>query len=183
MLLSVSLLCMSISGTEICLEEALPRAYIQLCRLAGIYLSRVPARARPRPEAAVHETYLLLKRQRQQQWRDLPHFVGTTATLLRRVILDLRRSQRTAKRGGATVWVDLEEGCAVAAPRGEDVLALEEALTSLERRDPRQSQVVRLRFLAGLTVEETATALEVAPTTVRRDWAAARQWLRHRLAS
>jgi RNA polymerase sigma factor (TIGR02999 family) len=174
---------MSDAGTEILLEEGLAAAYPRLCRLAEIYLSRAPSAARPRPEAMVHETYLLLLRQRQQRWRDLDHFVGTAATLLRRVVLDLRRSQRSAKRGGSAVQVELEEASAIVPAQDDSRLALEEALTSLEHRDPRQGQVVRLRFLAGMTVEETAAELQVAPTTVRRDWAAARVWLRHRLAS
>jgi RNA polymerase sigma factor (TIGR02999 family) len=175
---------MSTSSTGVDLEDALPLTYHRLVRLARTYLSRLPG-ADPRDSGAmVHEAALRLLQQRRRHWNDLPHFVGSAATVLRRVILDRRRRHGARRRGGGAAAVPSEgltESCAASAPRQDEGLALHRALAGLKLREPRQAKVVHLRFLVGMTVEETAEELDIAPATVRRDWAAARRRLRRDL--
>jgi RNA polymerase sigma factor (TIGR02999 family) len=128
------------------------------------------------PTALVHEAYLKLIDQRHTSWQNRAHFFAIAARIMRRVLVDHARSRRAAKRGAAAT-VLLDDVGAPAASLGVDVLALDVAMEKLSRMDERQSRLVELRFFAGLTVEETAAALEVAPITVKRDWALARAWL------
>jgi RNA polymerase sigma factor (TIGR02999 family) len=125
--------------------------------------------------ALVHETYLRLIDQRRVRWQNRAHFFGIAARLMRRILVDHARSRAAAKRGGHPTQL-LEVDVAL-APLNIDVLALDAALQKLAEVDARQGRLVELRFFAGLTVEETAEALEVAPITVKRDWAHARAWL------
>jgi RNA polymerase sigma factor (TIGR02999 family) len=128
------------------------------------------------PTALVHETYLKLVDQRRVRWQNRAHFFGIAAQLMRRILVDHARSRAAAKRGkDRTVVLDFVE--VEMAPTDLDVLALDAALDKLAAVDARQSKLVELRFFAGLTVEETAAALHVAPITVKRDWALARAWL------
>jgi RNA polymerase sigma factor (TIGR02999 family) len=150
--------------------------YGELRRLARGYMRRErPDHSLP-PTALVHEAYLKLIDQRRVQWQSRAHFFAIAAQLMRRILVDHARARAAAKRGpGATVsLVDVETET---PPPNVDVLALDAALDQLAGIDPRQSQLVELRFFGGLTVEETATVLEVAPITVKRDWALARAWL------
>jgi RNA polymerase sigma factor (TIGR02999 family) len=125
--------------------------------------------------ALVHEAYLRLIDQRRVKWQNRAHFFGIAARLMRRILVDHARAHAAAKRGGHLTKV-LEVDVAL-APLDIDVLALDAALHKLAAVDARQGKLVELRFFAGLTVEETAEALEVAPITVKRDWAHARAWL------
>jgi RNA polymerase sigma-70 factor (ECF subfamily) len=128
------------------------------------------------PTALVHETYLKLVDQRRVHWQNRAHFFGIAAQLMRRILVDHARSRAAAKRGkDRTVVLDFVE--VETAPRDVDVLALDAALDKLAAVDARQSKLVELRFFAGLTVEEAAATLRVAPITVKRDWAHARAWL------
>ena len=132
------------------------------------------------PTALVHEAYLKLVDQRRVRWQNRAHFFGIAAQLMRRILVDHARSRAAAKRGrDRTVCLDAAD--AVTPPLDVDILALDAALDKLGALDARQSKLVELRFFAGLTVEEVATALDVAPITVKRDWAHARAWLFHEL--
>ncbi len=139
------------------------------------------------PTAVVHEAYLRLVDQRRVAWRNRAHFFGIAAQMMRRVLVDHARARLAGKRGGALQRVSLS-GVGSAVPEGQDgdvagvdVLALHEALERLAALDPRQAQLVELRYFGGLGIEETAEALEVSPATVKRDWAVARAWLRREL--
>jgi len=128
------------------------------------------------PTALVHEAYLKLIDQRRVRWQNRAHFFAIAAHVMRRVLVDHARARATAKRNrGLTIAL---EGVEVGTPPPDvDLLALDAALDRLGQLDVRQSRLVELRFFGGLTVEETAAVLDVAPITVKRDWALARAWL------
>ncbi len=139
------------------------------------------------PTALVHEAYLLLVGQTRVEWHDRAHFFAVASEQMRRVLLKHARSLRAAKRQGHALTVTFEESLVDAEPRDAhaqavDVIALDEALTELDELDQRQSKIVELRFFAGLTLEETAGALGVSATTVKREARLARAWLLNRLA-
>ena len=115
------------------------------------------------------------------QWADRAHFFAMAANMMRRVLVDHARRRDRAKRGGEAIHVSLVEAAHVPAPERADVLALDEALQRLETIDPRKSRIVEMRFFGGLSLEETAEALDVSVATVRRDWSLARAWLAREL--
>ena len=163
-------------GEEAARSRLMDAVYEELRRVAKRHLGRERGDHSLAPTALVHETYLKLVDQRRVRWRNRAHFFSIAAHLMRRILVDHARSRAAAKRGNdRTVVLD---GVAVeAAPLDVDVLALDAALDKLAAVDARQSRLVELRFFAGLTVEETAATLGVAPITVKRDWAHARAWL------
>ena len=128
------------------------------------------------PTALVHETYLKLVDQRRVRWQNRAHFFGIAAQLMRRILVDHARCRAAAKRGKDRTVV-LDDVNLETPPLNMDILALDAALDKLAALDARQSKLVELRFFAGLTVEEAAAALQIAPITVKRDWAHARAWL------
>ena len=132
--------------------------------------------------ALVNEAYLRLIDLTRVQWHDRAHFFAMSARLMRRILVDHARSRRYLKRGGASPRVTFDEGLAVSARHSPDLVALDDALESLARVNPRKSQVVELRYFGGLSVEETAEALQVSPETVMRDWRLAKAWLLRELS-
>jgi len=150
--------------------------YAELRRLARGYLQRErPDHSLP-PTALVHEAYLKLIDQRQVHWQNRSQFFAIAAHVMRRILVDHARSHYALKRGAGD-RVPLEDRDAGFEPLGVDVLALDVALERLSNAYPRQGQLVELRFFGGLTVEEIAAVLDVAPITVKRDWALAKAWL------
>ena len=133
--------------------------------------------------ALVNEACLPLVDQKNIQWQDRAHFFGIAARIMRQVLVDYARKRRYAKRGGDARRVSLDEAMIVSEERAADVLALDDALKSLAEIDPRQSQIVELRFFGGLSIEETAEVLAVSPGTVMRDWTLAKAWLRRAVTS
>jgi RNA polymerase sigma factor (TIGR02999 family) len=132
--------------------------------------------------ALVNEAYLKLIRARGIQCENRLHFFALCAQIIRRLLVDHARKFRYAKRGGDQVRVLLEETLLGTRARGVEVLALDEALASLAKRDPRKARVVELRFFGGLSVEETAELMRISPETVLRDWKMAKAWLRRELS-
>lgn len=128
------------------------------------------------PTALVHEVYLRMLEQRRLAWQDRQHFFRIAARVMRRVLIDHWRAKRARKRS-AEIRVELTDDVAVSEAFDLDFLALDDALHKLEHLDAQQAQIVELRFFAGLTVDETAEAIGVAPITVKRDWALARAFL------
>ena len=158
--------------------------YNELRQLARHYLSEERTGHTLQATALVHEVYLRLIPQQQANWEDRGRFVGIAAHLMRQVLVDYARGKRRDKRGGKhQERVPLDEDVAGIHPseshRWEE---LDQALERLAQLDPRQSQIVELRYFGGLTVEETARVLNVSPKTVKRDWSVARAWLRRELA-
>lgn len=133
-----------------------------------------------RATALVHEAYLRLSKTKGVQWSNRSHFLAMAAKTMRQVLVDHARARRCAKRGGAAERITLCEGHLIAQPE-LDVEALDQALARLEAFDTRQSQIVEMRFFAGMSAEEIADVLDVSSKTVKRDWAMARAWLRLQL--
>ena len=125
----------------------------------------------------VHEAYLRLLGDRPTNWDNRAHFFGAAAEVMRRVLVDHARGQRAAKRGGGRMRAPLDSGVSAKLKTPDTLLDVDEALTKLEAIEPRKARVVKLRFFAGLTLDEIAAVLEVAPITVKRDWRYARAWL------
>jgi RNA polymerase sigma factor (TIGR02999 family) len=131
--------------------------------------------------ALVNEAYLRLVRQEVPQWQNRAHFFGVAAQLMRHILVDHARGRRTAKRGGSSPRLVLNEELAAAQNAEIDVVALDGALDKLTALDPQQGRLIELRFFGGLSIEETAVVLGVSPATVKREWATARAWMRREL--
>jgi RNA polymerase sigma factor (TIGR02999 family) len=127
--------------------------------------------------ALVNEAYLRLINAKDVAWQDRAHFLAVAARMMRRILVDHARSRQYQKRGGEAVRVTLDEALVVASEPDQDFVAIDEALTALAVVDARKSQVVEMRFFGGLTLEETAGALQVSRDTVKRDWKMAKLWL------
>jgi RNA polymerase sigma factor (TIGR02999 family) len=163
-------------------ERLVPFVYSELRRRAAGYLGRERSDHTLQPTALVHEVYLRLIDQNRAQWRNRSQFFGMAANMMRRILVDHAR-ERNAQKRGSGLKVSLEAaGIDVAAASTDvDLVALDEALERLQARDARQARVVELRYFAGLSIEETAAALELSPATVKREWTMARAWLHAQL--
>jgi len=164
--------------------ELLPQVYEELRRLARARLAREPAGMTLQPTALVHEAYLRLAGDgSKQRWDRRGHFFAAAAIAMRRILVERARHYRRIKHGGTQQRVDLDFDSPAYAPALADVLAIDQALTRLEQLDPPKAQVVLLRYFAGLTIEETAAAMDLSPATVKNEWAFARAWLHDVLRS
>jgi len=166
-------------GNEEALQALIPLVYKELRALAHHYLRAERPGHTLQSTALVHEAYLRLVGQRPAQIQNRAHFVGIAAKLMRQILVDYARRRRAAKRG-PECRVELDEsigGFDVAEKQGVDVLALDDALIQLSRRDAQQGRIVEMRFFGGLTVGETAEALDISAATVKRDWTMAKAWL------
>ena len=163
-------------GDDAARGRLIDAVYDELRRLARGHLRRERDHHSLAPTALVHEAYLKLIDQRHTKWQNRAQFFAIAARIMRRILVDHARSRGAAKRGAPTTLLFDDMA---AAPGGidVDVLALDAAMEKLAGIDERQTRLVELRFFAGLTVDETAAALDVAPITVKRDWALARAWL------
>jgi RNA polymerase sigma factor (TIGR02999 family) len=170
------------SGQADAADALAPLIYAELRRLAGACMRRERAGHTLQPTALVHEAYLRLVGQREVQWKSRAHFYGIAGQLMRRILLDFARKRLSSKRGGAGRKVTLDEGLVISEDRLDDVLLVDAALNRLSALDERQGRIVELRFFAGLSVEETAQALEISPITVKRDWNSAKAWLYREIA-
>jgi RNA polymerase sigma factor (TIGR02999 family) len=164
------------TGDEQALQALVPLVYHELRAVAHRYLRRERRSHTLQTEALVHEAYLRLLDGRPVATENRAHFVAVAARLMRQILVDYARSHQAAKRGlGQTVELTL--GTEPPQSRRADVVALDDALNSLAQRDAQQGRIVELRFFGGLTIEETAVALDISPATVKRDWSMARAWL------
>jgi RNA polymerase sigma factor (TIGR02999 family) len=164
------------NGEEEARSALIAAVYGELRNLARAYLRRErPDHSMP-PTALVHEAYVKLVDQTRVRWQNRAHFFGVAAQQMRRILVDHARARGAGKRGAA-VTVPLSDLDVGIDPPHAEIVALDIALDKLARIDTRQSQLVELRYFAGLTVEETAAILGVSPITVKRDWALARAWL------
>jgi RNA polymerase sigma factor (TIGR02999 family) len=165
-------------------ERLLPIVYAELHRRAAAAMRREDDGHTLQATAVVHEAYMRLVDQRGADWQNRSQFYGVAAQMMRRVLIDHAREHLAAKRGGGAKRVTLS-GVDVASDSDEaiEVLALHDALEKLAVLDERQAKVVELRYFGGLSVEETAEALEISAATVKREWATARAWLKRELAA
>jgi RNA polymerase sigma factor (TIGR02999 family) len=131
--------------------------------------------------ALIDEAYLRLVDQRRASWNNRAHFFAVSAQIMRRILVDYARSRGYAKRGGGAVHLSLDDVAVVSPEPAAELVALDDALSRLAKVNPRKARVVELRYFAGLTVDEVAEVLQIAPVTVLRDWNFARAWLRRTL--
>jgi len=164
-------------GDTAALGKLMPLVYDELRKAAKRYLRREAAGHSLQTAALVNEVYLRLIDVKNVRWQDRAHFFAISARLMRRVLVEFARRRRQFKRGGEARQISIEEALAFGQEQSADIVALDDALTELARLNPRQSQVVELRFFGGLTEDEIAVALKVSPRTVRNDWRLARAWL------
>jgi len=163
-------------------EELLPIVYADLRRLAQHRLSQECPNRTLEATALVHEAYLRLVGSSNVDWNSTGHFFGAAAKAMRHIVIDYARKRQAQKRGGNWNRIELSINLPE-AQRDERLLQLDEALTELEAYDARKAAVVQMRYFAGLTNEETAAALDIAPATVVRDWTFARAWLKDKMAT
>ncbi|SRR5258707_921650 len=160
-------------------DQLFPFVYAELHRRAQSYLRREEPGLTLQPTSLVHEAYLRLSEQ-NPGWKNREQFFAVSSQMMRRILVDHARARRAAKRPG-TIQVTLGEQPGSASPE-VDIIALDDALEELAKADPRQSQIVDLRFFGGLTQEEVASALGVSLATANRQWRVARAWLHQRIA-
>jgi RNA polymerase sigma-70 factor, ECF subfamily len=165
------------------LDSLLPLVYKELRRLAAGYLRREKPGQTLQPTALVHEAYLRLMKDRPDRWQNRAHFCAIAAHSMRQILIERARARGAAKRGGGGPRVTLDEALVGGEDRSIDLLALDEALERLAAIDPEQARLVELRFFGGLTVEETADAMNISPATVKRHWTIAKAWLSRELES
>ncbi len=165
------------TGDRAAAERVLPLVYEELRRIALRQLRGERAGHTLQATAIVHEAYLRLTSQGNLRWPSRAHFFAFAAHLIRRILVDYARHRNRAKRGGHYERVTLVEMAELAFERSPDLVALDEALSSLEKVDSRKAAVVELRFFAGLSLEETAEQLAVSQETVSREWRRAKAWL------
>ena len=165
------------AGDQEALQALIPLVYQELRRIAQHHLQQERADHTLQSTALVHEAYLRLMKQGPVEIEHRPHFLAVASRLMRQILVDHARGHRAAKRGGG-VKLELTDALGPQKPQTMDLLALDDALSHLAKLDPQQSRIVELRFFGGLSIEETAEIVGVSPTTVKREWATARAWLR-----
>jgi RNA polymerase sigma-70 factor (ECF subfamily) len=164
-------------GESGALDRLAPIVYDDLRVMARRCLRRERPDHSLQATALVNEAFLRLVDVRQVKWQDRAHFFAMSARMMRRILVDSARRRRYQKRGGGAARVTLDDAMLVVGDRGQDLVALDDALQALAAVDARKSQVVELRFFGGLAVEEIAEALQVSSDTVTRDWNMAKVWL------
>lgn len=169
-------------GNQEVLDKLMPLVYDELHRQAARFLRRERSDHTLQTTALIHEAYLKLVDQPEMNWESRTHFFAIAANTMRRILVDYARAKNAEKRGGDYLKLPLEEADSVAGKeKSIDLMALDEALTKLEKTDRRQARIVELRYFGDLTLEETAEALKISRTTVADDWAMARAWLHREL--
>jgi RNA polymerase sigma factor (TIGR02999 family) len=163
------------------LEMLTPIVYDELHRLARHYMKGERPGHSLQTTELVNEAYMRLVDYKRMQWQDRAHFFAVSAQLMRRILVEHAR-RHNLKRGGGVDHVSLEAVASVDANRTTDLVALDDAMNALAQLDPRKARVVEMRFFGGLSVEEIAEVLKVAPVTVMRDWSTARAWLYRELS-
>jgi RNA polymerase sigma factor (TIGR02999 family) len=159
-------------------DKLVPLVYNELRRIARRCLARQNSDHTLQPTALVHEAYLRLIRSDSIKVHDRVHFFSMAAQMMRQILIDHARRSAASKRGGNAVTVCFEEAPDPAGKKMNlDLIALDDAMNQLATLDPRQCKIVELRFFGGLSIQETAEAVEISPATAKREWATARLWL------
>ena len=163
----------------------MPLVYDELRRLAASYIRNERPGQTLQATALVHEAFVRLSAEKGQPWKNRTHFLAIAALSMRQILVQRARARHAEKRGGDAERITLDEsllaGQAAPATGGVDVMALDAALERLAAFDAQQAKIVELRYFGGMTVEETAEALDISPATVKRHWTIARAWLRKEL--
>lgn len=162
------------AGDDNASKKLLPLVYDQLRRLAQSHMNKEHSGHTLEPTALVHEAYIKLVGGQDVRWNDRGHFFAAAALAMRRILVDRARAKGRDKRGGGRARVELHDAMKPTNEVTTDLLALDEALKVLEHEHPRRYQVVMFRYFAGLSIEDTAAALNISPATVKTDWAMSR---------
>lgn len=170
------------NGDKAALDKLVPVVYQELRRLASYYMRRERLGHTLQTSALVNEAYMRLVDYRQMRWQSRAHFFAVAAQAMRRILVDHARKRHFAKRGGGAIQVSLDEAATVSAKQAAELIELDDALTALEAIDPRKSRIVELRYIGGLSIEETAEVLDISPATVQREWKSAKAWLYQAIA-
>jgi RNA polymerase sigma factor (TIGR02999 family) len=170
------------NGDEAALNDLMPVVYPELRRIARKHLARGLRADTLESAALVNEAYLKLMRAHDIRCENRLQFYALCAQIIRHIVVDYTRNRLYAKRGGGAVQIPIDDELVGAPTKDVDVLALDEALVSLSKVDPRKGRVVELRYFGGLSVEETAEVLRISPETAKRDWKIAKAWLLRELA-
>ena len=165
------------SGDQEAFQVLLSLVYQELRRIAQYHLKQERPDHTLQSTALVHEAYLRLMKQDPAEFANRAHFMAVASRLMRQILVDHARGHRAAKRGGG-LKLELTDAMSVQKPQNVDLIALDDALNGLARLDSQQSRIVELRFFGGLSIEETAEIIGISRTTVKREWATARAWLR-----
>ena len=158
-------------------EQLLALVYDELRKVAAAKMAREAAGQTLQPTALVHEAWLRLGGDQQPGWQNRAHFFASAAEAMRRILIDRARSRHAVRHGGGLVRLNLDDLAVAAAPDDDQLLAVNDALEKLALVEPRKAELVKLRYFAGLTVEEAAGALGISEPTAKRWWAYARAWL------
>jgi RNA polymerase sigma-70 factor (ECF subfamily) len=170
------------NGDRQALDKLIPMVYDELHRMAKRCLHRERADHTLQATALVNEAYLRLIDQNKVTWQNRAHFFAIAAQIMRRILVDYARGHRATKRGGSLQKLSLDEAIALPGQEDIDLELVDDALNKLAELDPRQSQIVELRFFGGLSIEETAQVLGISPATVKREWGMAKAWLYRQLS-
>ncbi len=166
------------NGDHAALETLIPIIYGELRRIAQRYMRRESiGRHTLETAALVNEAYLRLTNQKTMNWRNRAHFFAASAQSMRHILIDMARSRGTDRRGAGAQRLSLEDAFAFSPERAAELVALNDALSTLEKLDQRKSRIVEMRFFGGLSAEETAEVLDISPETVGREWKRAKAWL------
>jgi RNA polymerase sigma-70 factor, ECF subfamily len=177
------LLCDVQAGDRSVADRLFDAVYQGLRNLAEQFFRREPPGQTIQPTALVHEAYIKLIDQKCVDWQGQTHFLAVAAQAMRRILVDRARRRGAVKRGGNWKRVTLNEKLIPGFQPDDDVVALDEALVKLAQVDPRQAQMVELRFFGGLSVEETAGVLGISKRSAEREWTMVRAWLRRELSN
>jgi RNA polymerase sigma factor (TIGR02999 family) len=169
-------------GDHAALDRLIPLVRKELSRIAHHHLGRMRNTDRMQPSSLVQEAFVRLLPDAEVGWRNRNHFFAIASLVMRHVLVDYARARRSGKRGGTAVHVPVDGAVVLSPEQVDQIVAVDLALERLARTDERKSKVLEMRFFGGLTVEETAEVLGVAPNTVVRDWNFARAWLRRELS-
>jgi RNA polymerase sigma factor (TIGR02999 family) len=164
-------------GNKLAEEQLIPLVYKELHRLSRHYMRGEREGHTLQTSALVNEAYMRLAGDHNIDWKNRAHFFGTAANIMRRILVDHARTRDAQKRGGSAEKVSLENAFVYTDEQSWQVVAVHEALNKLQKWDERQCRIVELRFFAGLNVEETAEAMSISPTTVKREFQMAKAWL------
>jgi RNA polymerase sigma factor (TIGR02999 family) len=179
----VALVDRSRNGDKDALAALIPLVYDELRRMAARHLRREQPGQTLQPTALVHDVYLRLLQDARLSWQNRAHFFGIAARSMRQILVERARARSAAKRGGGRVRVTFDPGMLPADSQALDLEALDEALSRLGDVDPELARIVDVRFFAGLSIEETAEALDISPATVKRRWLVAKAWLARELGN
>ncbi|MFO0935897.1 MAG: ECF-type sigma factor [Gemmataceae bacterium] len=162
-------------------ESLATELYLELRRVAQSMMSALKPGQTIQPTVLVHETYMRLTRAGDPRWDNRRHFFGAATQAMREILIEQARRKAAIKRGGGNVRVPLEEDLAIVEPPADTLLAVDEAIEALNKEEPRAAELVRLRYYAGLTLEEAAEVLGASVSTLQREWRFAKAWLAARL--